>query len=278
MAFEFRESMINDYWSQGYVIFRRILPPSLLRDLRREADRARALAWELNGPQAQRLQPVLAHGERLDTQPFQDYMELPALCDATERLLGPTSGDTRPRHASARLGLLVEPRERPRHFGWHRDTVVDVPLADQTPQRLKGLYEIWYRPTSGNQLNCAIYPDPCLWYVPGSHARRVDLSQEKQAFCYRTEQNPWDDLPGSDAELEALFLENAYSFPGAVRVYLDPGDMVIYRNIGWHTGIYMTHSPRATLHDTVGFERPAATVEPQVAAPQVAARPVGVEV
>ncbi|MCX5660906.1 MAG: hypothetical protein NTW19_14470, partial [Planctomycetota bacterium] len=65
MAFEFRDSMINDYWSQGYVIFRRILPASLLRDLRPEADKARALAHELLGPQAQRLQPVIKHPERI---------------------------------------------------------------------------------------------------------------------------------------------------------------------------------------------------------------------
>ena len=63
-------------------------------------------------------------------------------------------------------------------------------------------------------------------------------------------------MEGSDAELEAAFLEQAYSFPGAVRVYLDPGDFLVYRNMGWHTGIYTTYTPRATIHDDITYHWP----------------------
>ena len=43
MTFQFCESMIDDYWTHGFAIFRGIVPPSLRRDLRREADKARFL-------------------------------------------------------------------------------------------------------------------------------------------------------------------------------------------------------------------------------------------
>jgi hypothetical protein len=257
MPFELRESMINDYWSQGYVVFRRVLPASLLRDLRVEGDKARSLARELHGPQAQRLQPVIKHADRLNLKPFQEYAELPVLRDAVRRLFGDLGpGVTVTHSTTSLLGILVEPSQRPRHFGWHRDLLSDVPLKQQRdPEVLKIIAQRWHSPTVANQVNCAIYPDPCLWFVPGSQARSHDLPGEKQCFCYRTEQNPWDRMEGSHAELEARFLDGAYSFPGAVRVYLDPGDFVVYRNLGWHTGLYTTHTPRATLHDSIAFER-----------------------
>jgi hypothetical protein len=258
MPFEFRDSMINDYWSQGFVIFRRILPPSLLRDLRPEADKARVLARELLGPQAQRLMPVARHAGRINLKPFQDYNELPILRDAIHKLLGPTSGGARVVHTNPKhLGILVEPAARPRHHSWHRDVVCDVPLADQTkPERLKFITEHWNKKTISNQVNCAIYPDPCLWYVPGSHARQIDLPGETQGWCYFTQKSPLDAMEGSHAELEAAYLEHAYGFPGAVRVYLDAGDFLVYRNLGWHTGVYTTHTPRATIHDDITYHWP----------------------
>ena len=41
--FNFKDSMVNEYLSEGYLIFRGIVPPSLLSDLRREAEKARDL-------------------------------------------------------------------------------------------------------------------------------------------------------------------------------------------------------------------------------------------
>ena len=58
MAFQFQDSMVNEYLSQGYLILRGIVPPSLLTDLRREAEKARDLAHKLNGPQTQSIQPL----------------------------------------------------------------------------------------------------------------------------------------------------------------------------------------------------------------------------
>ena len=50
--------MIAQYLSQGYLVFRGIIPPVLMTDLRVEADKARRLAHQLNGAQTQRIQPL----------------------------------------------------------------------------------------------------------------------------------------------------------------------------------------------------------------------------
>ena len=131
--------MIDEYLANGYQIFRNIIPPSLLADLRCQADIARDLAHQLNGRQTQRIQPLDQYGDRIDLQPFRDYVELPALKDAVEALLGPgyTHG-----HLHV-MGLLVEPLDHPWHCGWHRDGVVEVPIARPRPgstrRRRRGL-------------------------------------------------------------------------------------------------------------------------------------------
>lgn len=253
MAFRFCDSMIHQYWSQGYVVFKGVIPPSLLRDMRPEADKARAKAREVLGPQAQRLQPIVKYPETINIKPFEEYAKLPALVDAINRLLGPFVGPVGPATMSV-MGILVEPSERPRHHGWHRDMVCDVPLAEQkTPDRVKWVAERWHKPWCLNQVNCAIYPDSCLWYVPGSHARMHDLPGEEQGFCYYKEKNPFDEIEGSHPELERIFLDACLNFPGATRIHLDPGDYMVYRNSGWHTGLYNTHTPRATIHDSISY-------------------------
>ena len=123
MPFRFQDSMVNDYLSQGYLVFRGIVPPSLLSDLRRVAEPARDLAHARSGPQAQRIQPLSKYGDELDLKPFYDYTALPELRDAVAQLLGNnyTHG-----HVDV-MGLLVEPLDHPWHVGWHRDRVVEVP-------------------------------------------------------------------------------------------------------------------------------------------------------
>ena len=56
MTFAFSDRHIEEYRSQGYTVFRQILPPGLVADLRRVCDQARTLARKEYGPQAQRLQ------------------------------------------------------------------------------------------------------------------------------------------------------------------------------------------------------------------------------
>ena len=76
MAFVFSDHHINEYPpTQGYTVFRQLLPPALVADLRRVCAEARDLARQQRGPQAQRLQPMADFP--LDQQPFIDYARTP---------------------------------------------------------------------------------------------------------------------------------------------------------------------------------------------------------
>lgn len=55
----------------------------------------------------------------------------------------------------------------------------------------------------------------------------------------------------SDAEAEQFYFEHCRSMPGAVQVYLGPGDFMVYRNLAWHCGLYLPYQPRATIHDVI---------------------------
>ena len=58
MPFAFSNHYIEEYRTLGYTVFRQVVPPTLLADLRRSSDTARSIARRQNGPQSQRLQPV----------------------------------------------------------------------------------------------------------------------------------------------------------------------------------------------------------------------------
>ncbi len=248
MAFQFCDSMINDYLSQGYLVLRGIVSPSLLRDLRVEADKARDLAHRLNGPQTQRIQPLSKYADDLNLKPFYDYTELPELRDTITRLLGPgyTHG-----HLDI-MGLLVEPLERPWNCGWHRDGVVEVPPEAYDDIVRAKLAEAWYNLRHYNQVNCAIYAESCTWFVPGSHLRQQDVPGERQTTGDPVLRGPIEGM--SNAEAERFYLDHCQQFPGAVQMHLGPGDFMVYRNLGWHNGNYVTYQPRATIHDIVRYE------------------------
>ena len=83
------EQHIVDFYRDGYTIFRSILPPALIRDLRRATEIGRDIARQEQGGQAQRLQPLVKYLDRLERQAFQDYLELPELVDAIRLVLSP---------------------------------------------------------------------------------------------------------------------------------------------------------------------------------------------
>lgn len=249
MACRFEDWMINHYLQQGYMVFRGIVPPSLLTDLRREIDKGREIAW-LGNPQAQRLQPIAKYEDRLNQKPFQDYCDLPELHDAVFRLLGPhqTTGQR------SLMGILVEPRDRPWTVGWHRDGVVEVPIEAQDAELHSAMSEMWHDQRVWNQVNCAIYADSCTWYVPGSHLRQHDLPGEKQHTGDTAISEHIASLPPAEAERYCLDL--CHKFPGAVQMHLLPGDYMIYRNFAWHNGNYTPYARRGTIHDAALYTGP----------------------
>ena len=238
MAFAFSDHHIDEYRTQGYTVFRQILPPSLVADLRRVCDEARDLARQQRGPQAQRLQPIADFP--LDQQPFADYVALPALNDALHRLLSPAFRVGGPQV----MGVLFEPAEWPWCTHWHRDWRDNMPGLELTSWDEHFADDRYF-----NQVNCALYADSCTWVVPGSHLRR-DLPCERTRFPERPIAAP--DLEGQSAtEREWTCLGYTKSMPGARQLFLDAGDFCLYRNTLWHIGNYVPYAKRATLHDAV---------------------------
>ena len=112
---------------------------------------------------------------------------------------------------------------------WHRDWRDNV-----RGLRLAEWDRVMLDMTLFNQINCALYDDPCTWVVPGSHLRR-DTPAEAQRFPTRPVPGP--DLTGlSPAEAErALGLVDFTLYP-----HLDNPDMedTTLANIGkWASGI-----------------------------------------
>ncbi|MBT5875443.1 MAG: hypothetical protein HOH43_18625 [Candidatus Latescibacteria bacterium] len=236
MPFIFSEEHISDYYHHGYTVFRGILPPSLIGDLRRVTDVAREIAYELHGPSAQRLQPIGRFADRLDLGPFRSYEELPALNDALHRVLTPN-------HTIAgitRMGVFFEPAERPWCTRWHRDITANSKGVDADEYAL-----ISRDATFFTQVNCVLYTDVSTWYVPGSDGR-PDLPEEP----IKAEAYPETSDLDNEA-VEHVNLAYCMSMPGGIQFILEPGDFALYRPNAWHIGNYAPYRKRATIHDGV---------------------------
>lgn len=243
MGFRYEEWHREEYFGRGLTVLRGLIPPALLGDLRREAEKARAIAHRESGPQAQRLQPVYRYPE-LDPRPFRDFLALPELRRTVEGILGPDHQE------SNIMGILFEPAESAWATPWHRDWGYNVPDID-----VDAFFDATlHRPTMFNQLNGALYDDHSLWVVPASHNRR-DTDAERAAFGETFPPLPPPTTPEMSAEERELAC-SAYTraMPGGEPVLLSAGDVAFYRASAWHIGSYVPYVRRATLHD--GFYGP----------------------
>jgi ectoine hydroxylase-related dioxygenase (phytanoyl-CoA dioxygenase family) len=228
---------MQEFQTLGYTVFKSIVPPSLIDDLRHQCDRGRDIA-HANEPQSQRF--VVAMTEELDLKPFEDFLQLPEIRDAVTRIL-PTAPESR---VDGMFSVLIEPQNDPYCTQWHRDWRDNIQSLDL--DRWEADRDDW---ELFNQVNCALYEDSCTWVVPGSHLRN-DNAQEIAAFPNRPIVGP--DLEGkSSAERERLCLDYCEQLPGAQRLLLDAGDYCLYRNSLWHLGNYIPYRRRATLHEGV---------------------------
>lgn len=258
--FQFSERHIEEYQRLGYTVFRGIVPPTLIADLRRQCDLAVQIVRERDGAQTQRFQPVSAFA--IDHAPFEEFQNLPPIRDAVARVLTP-------QHEASGgldlLGVLIEPAKHAWCTAWHRDWRDNVQGLDLKAWQARSQDIDLF-----NQVNCALYEDSCTWVVPGSHLRG-DSDAEIARFPTRPIAEP--NLSGlSGAERERVCLDYCQSLPGAQRLLLDAGDYCLYRNTLWHLGNYIPYRKRATLHDapmTSAF-RDWFTVMPKLAAERVA--------
>lgn len=234
MAFRVTDEHLSSYYHHGYCIFRGVIPAKLLTGMRAMSEQARRLAREKNGPQAQRLQPLNDRG--LDLSAYEAFLALPEFVTACQFVLGPHHQPTGPAHT----GLLFEPADAPWCTNWHRDITAASKGVD--PEEFA---RITLDHTFFTQVNCALYTDTDLWYVPGSDGRPNRPSELAAASTA-------PDLKGLSHE-EAEYAIRAYCerMPGAINVILHPGDYMLYRPNGWHIGAYAPYRKRATLHTAV---------------------------
>lgn len=246
MPFQFTEKHISDYHLYGYTVFEEVIPSPLLTDLRRVTDKAREIAHEVTGPQAQRLQPIANYD--LDQQPFKDYGELPELNDAIHQVLTPNHY-----HADlTRTGILLEPANYPWCTDWHRDWRDHMPV--EVFEEEFGEEWAWqsFHIDYQNQINCALYEDPSTWIVPGSHYRQRNLPGEVEAKKAYDRDKFRNQSPESYEQQERDCLAYTRSMPSAVQLRLNAGDFALYRSSAWHIGNYVPYRKRATIHDFCG--------------------------
>jgi len=264
------------YREHGYTIFRGIVPPALITNLRRTAEEARTIARRLEGPQAQRLQPL---GDHVDLTAVRTFAALPELAAALATVLSPRH------HLSdaAKMALLFEPAEQCWATMWHRDWRHQ--MTDAQFEQVFGVGR-WARLMADlnyfNQINCALYEDTATWYVPGSHFRAQDTPEETRVAqsADRGAVENWEKRR-TEAEHERFLHNYCTSMPGAVQIVLNAGDLLLYRNLAWHLGSYLPYRKRATLHcnaatpEFVAFQQESAPVMAKMRANLIAAKTAG---
>jgi hypothetical protein len=245
MAFRITGEHIDQYYRDGFTIFRQLMPTSLVTEMREVASKARKIAFEQIGPQAQRLQPVQRYG--LDIAPYRRLCDMDELNHALEAIFHRTDmncGWMDAERTDTRHGFLFEPSESPWCTQWHRDWRDNVPGLDIALWESRMLE--WHM---FNQVNAPLYEDGCTWVVPGSHLRR-DLPAEITRFPQRPIKAPMTQGM-SLAEAERACLDYTRSMPGATQAQLNAGDYMLYRSTLWHIGNYLPYKKRATLHDVM---------------------------
>jgi len=249
MAFRVTDQHIVDYFHHGYAVFRGVIEPTLLEELRRAGDEVEKLSYGKYSVKVSRSPSIGRVWEDLSPRSrkaFTDYGEYAPLRDAIHAVLSPQHMHTR----LVNLAIFLTEKDGPVVQDWHRDMAENYPGVDNERFALEKLDPLLF-----TQYNCALYTDACLWYVPGSAGRKNTRSELAAAGpSYSGVEgrgrviNP--DLEGkSYAEREALCRAYCEAMPNAINLVLEGGDYAVYRPIGWHTGYYAPHRKRLTLHD-----------------------------
>jgi len=246
MKFQVKENDILKYREDGYHIFPQVIPPLLLKDLRREAAKAQEIAWRVNGSQAQRLQPIDEYVDELDITPFKLFTEIDGLNEAIQKLTS-TKHSLKPTEGAC---LLFQPKDRPWSTEWHRDWRDHITDEDFNAHVGDERWEEILRdPDFFNQVNCPLFEDTSTWFVPGSHLRVENSEDEMRVYRSTTQEKLRDEeSERTDEELELFCLNYCQAMPGAVQLVLNPGDFCLYRNTAWHIGNYVPYRRRMTLH------------------------------
>lgn len=249
MAFRATDQHISEYFHHGYTVFRGVIEPALLDELRLAGEEVERLSYEHFKVKVSRSRTITGMWDVLSPrtrQAFTDYEQYAPLRDAIHHVLSPKHVHTR----LSNLALFLTEKDYPVVQDWHRDMAENYPGVDNEKFALQKLDPLLF-----TQYNCALYTDACLWYVPGSAGRKNTQSELDAAGP------PYGGIEGrgrilnaelegkSYAERERMCLEHCRSMPNAINLVLESGDYAVYRPLGWHTGNYAPHRKRLTLHD-----------------------------
>jgi hypothetical protein len=206
---------LDAFDSDGFVLLRGCVPPTLLADLRRGMEPIIARRGT-----ATRHQTVLKPD--VVDRSFVEFLNLSEMNDAAQRIVGgPLS--------FAALAVLLGAASH-QLCKWHRD------FPDADPE----MAELQRRPRVLLQFNVALYDDPSLWVIPGSHDRPTTPGET--AYAARFEKLPFVGPFPTDTP------DVLRAMPGAAYAPLTAGDCLIYNPVIWHAAEYDPARKRATLH------------------------------
>lgn len=274
------------YAEHGYVVVEGVLPPPSSPEyaqLQAAAEAAvqatRAGSWPHRRIVGKRFPPFdatnpdswgvqhLMHPEAPEHEVFRRFYADPKLLAVSAALLGldGPAGADRPvcsaepptREMQVELfNLLINPVSSAFALGWHRDDV--RPETDPAEEQ-----KILDSPVGGVQWNAPLYPDDCLFIVPGSHNRLRTPSEVDANHAVPPPPAPVgpDGQPstassedGSPAVDKAIF-DGAWSVdpPSTLRVALRPGQTAFYSQRILHRASYVPSKKRQTLHGCYGL-------------------------
>ena len=189
MAFGFSDEDNEQYEREGYVIFREIVPASLMNDIRNAIEpveefiahnaRVDSRAGKREKPDMRRYGPLSEYEHLMPSlKPIQDFCELPALLDAVQRITSPECNYGTPET----LEVLRSPAAI-FSTAWHRD-FLRTPGESGAPTYQELFDDMAKEPTWFHQFNCPLYRELSLWYVPGTYNK--DDTDAQRNFLWRT--------------------------------------------------------------------------------------------
>jgi ectoine hydroxylase-related dioxygenase (phytanoyl-CoA dioxygenase family) len=226
---------LERFHEEGYCVVDVPIPPALLSELRRAADavteRTQAGGWphrrnwpykHFKGKNDFWGVSHLLHPD-LGEPAFARYVAQPAVLAAAADLLGCPSALAAGQLQLEYVNLLVNPSLDDFEIAWHRDVV----RGDPDPEEEAATLAV---PRASARWNFALYDDPCLWVIPGSHRR-----------------------PKGPREREVCRSRAHVGLPGEMRICLGAGQAVYYDPDLLHRGVYPRDRLRRTLHCDLGL-------------------------
>lgn len=234
----------------GYTVIDLQIPKQQLADLAKFISICSARAKELFGPNAHRLQSFERHG--LDGSLVEQLMQSPRLAQFVRGWGSEYFVGAKQDNMMLEVSSVFEPLERSTCTYWHRDWRDRVVLEEKDFQTAMRNWRYF--------IGCTIaaIEDSCFWIVPGSH-RQNDTQEQSTFRQYGKRMLQW----GLDVEQRYLaekpecgfddfLFDYTTSMPGAVNVTLQPGQMVFFNTMGWHTGHYDRRRPRRSIQSVIG--------------------------